>query len=164
MSDIVKPPEAKESWVQSFVKRARGEIQSAPASTPISYVREAGTTLGDFAEGGITGSLLGATHGKWGLDSKAGPVDAWIAGLGAAGSVLLSGISPGLAAHARKVGSQAFTVLSFRKGYEVVKHEPLAGGTSSPSPGVQRIPAPGTGPGIAGEDTIVATAKNLDLG
>lgn len=162
MSDIIKPPEAKESWVQSFVKRARGEIQAAPAASPISYVREAGSTVGDLAEGGIVGSLLGATHGKWGLDSKAGPVDGWIAGLGAAASVLLSGHMPEVATHARKVATQAFTVLSFRKGYEVVKHEALAGGSASP--GVQRIPAPGTGPGIHGEDPIVAVTKNLDLG
>ncbi len=150
---------AKPSWVQQFVARAHGEINKAPAATPISYVRETGSMLGEFTEGGVTGSLLGATLAMWGLDSKAGPVDGMLAGFGAIMSVALSGHFPGAAAHFRKVGAQAFTVLAFRKGYEVVKHEPLMGGMA---PGVHRIAAPGGGPGVSKEDPIEVAARGLD--
>lgn len=159
MSDAIVKPDPPKSWVQSFVERARGEIKVAPAASPVSYVRETGTTLGAYTSGGILGSLLGAGHAKFGLDSKAGPVDGWVAGAGAIGSILLSGHFPELAAQARKTGGDAFTILTFRKAYEVVKHQPLAGGNASP--GVQRIAAPGKGPGISGEDPIERVAKGL---
>lgn len=161
MSDIVPAvatPTERKSWVQSFVERARGEIQSAPPATPISYVREAGSTLGEFAASGAVGSLLGAAHAKWGLDSKGGPIDGWLAGGGAIASVLLSGHMPEIAAYARKLGERSFTVFSFRKGFEAVRHEPLAGGGAG---GVTRIAVPGTGPGINGEDPIERVAKGL---
>ena len=158
MSDaITSQPEAKKSWVQNFVERARGEINKAPPAAPAAYMRETGSTVGEYAEGGIVGSLLGATHAKWGLDTKGGPIDGWIAGASAIASVGLSGHFPAFAARVRQVGSKAFTILSFRKSYEVVKHEPLPGGGDA----VQRIASPGTGPGIAGEDPIERVARRL---
>jgi len=160
MSDAIattKP--AAGAWVQNWVKQVRGDIAQAPAASPVSYVKETGSTVGEYTEGGVVGSLLGATHAKWGLDSPAGPVDGLIAGLGFLASVGLSGHYPGAAAHFRKIGAQAFTILAFRKGYEVVKHEPLMGGTSN---GVQRMAAPGRGPGAQGEDPIELAAKGLD--
>ena len=54
--------------------------------------------------------------------------------------------------------AQAMTVFSFRKSYEVVKHESLPGGSGG---GVQRITIPGKGPGVTGEDPIEAVAKGL---
>jgi len=163
MSDaaaITKPaePSSGPAWVKNFVARAHGEIKQAPAGTPVSYARTGGSTLLDFTEGGITGSLLGATHARWGLDSPVGPVDAWIAGFSALIGVAASGHYPGVAEHFRKVGTQAFTILAFRKSYEVVKHEPLMGGSG----GVQRISAPGKGPGVSTEDPIEAAAKRLE--
>lgn len=158
MSDAITKPEVSKSWVEKFIEKARGDISKAPPVTPAAYARETGSTVGDYTAGGITGSLLGAAHAKWGLDRPVGPIDGWIAGLGALGSIGLSGHFPNLAAVARRIGSAAFTTLSFRKGYEVVKHEPLAGGMA---PGVQRIAAPGKGPGVHGEDPIERVARDL---
>jgi hypothetical protein len=56
------------------------------------------------------------------------------------------------------VGAKAFTVLSFRKSYELVKHEPLGATTTAR---VQRVSLPGKGPGVAGEDPIEAAARAL---
>jgi hypothetical protein len=159
MSDAITKPETK-SWVQQFVERARGEIQKAPPASATSYVRETGSTIGDYLEGGAVASLLGATHAKWGLDTKGGPIDGWLAGLGALASVGFSGHSPGLADHARRIGAQAFGIFAFRKAFEVVKHEPLAGGGSV----AQRVTIPGKGPGASGEDPIEVVAKGLDGG
>ena len=152
-------PAPQPSWVERFVARARGEIQAAPPASAASYVRETGSVVGEFIEGGAVGSMLGATHAKWGLDSKNGPIDAMIAGFSAILAVGASGHFPDIANHLRKIGAQAFTVFAFRKGYQAVKHEPLAGGTA---PGVTRITLPGKGPGVTGEDPIEAVAKGLD--
>lgn len=135
------------------------QSSSSAAITPSSYLRESGSALLEYTEGGVTGSLLGAAHAKWGLDSPAGPVDGWIAGLGAALGVALSGHFPGAAAHIRGVAAKAFTVLAFRKGYEVVKHEPLPGGMR---PGVTRIGAPGRGAGVTRADPIEEAARGLE--
>ena len=85
-------------------------------------------------------------------------IDAMIAGFSAILAVGASGHFPDIANHLRKIGAQAFTVFAFRKGYQAVKHEPLAGGTA---PGVTRITLPGKGPGVTGEDPIEAVAKGL---
>lgn len=159
MSDEITKAAPAKSWVQSFVERARGEIKAAPAASPVSYVREAGSTIGELTGGGILGSLLGATHAKFGLDSKAGPIDGWIAGLSALASIGASGHHPQFAAQARANAGRAFTLLSFRKSYELVKGSPLAGGTAIP--GVTRMSAPNRGPGIAGEDPIEKAARGL---
>lgn len=159
MSDIVPAPAVveKKSWVQQFVDRARGEIKAAPPASAVSYVRETGSTIGEYAEGGLVGSILGATHAKFGLDTKGGPIDGWISGLGAIAAVGLSGYWPNAAAHARKIGRDAFVILTFRKGYETVNHAPLPGGASS---GVQRINLPGSSPASA-VDPIEEAAKGL---
>lgn len=158
MSDqIVKAPETK-SWVQQFVDKARGDIAKAPPASAVSYVKETGSTLAEYAVGGTVGSLLGATHAKWGLDTKGGPIDGWIAGAGALVSIGLSGHFPQFAAYARKIGDKAFTVLSFRKGFEVVKHEPLAGGSFG---AVQRIAPAGKSAAMHGEDPIEKAAADL---
>jgi hypothetical protein len=151
---------AKASWVQQFVARAHSEVTKAPPASPVSYVRETGSAVAEFTAGGITGSLLGATHAKWGLDTKKGPVDGWVAGLGAIASVALSGHMPDLSMYIRRVAAQAFTVLSFRKGYEVVKNEPLPGGTGG---GVHRMAIPGRGPGVTKVDPIEAASEGLGL-
>jgi hypothetical protein len=124
----------------------------------MAYVRETGTVLGDFAVASVVGSSLGAAHAKWGLDTPAGPLDGWVMGASAVASVVLSGYSPEVAAYARKIGTAAASVLTFRKSYEVVKHEPLPGGAKLASAArVQRIAAPGT---IA-DDPIERIAKAL---
>lgn len=158
MSDeaIVKAT-PKKTWVQEFVERARGEIQAAPPASAVSYVREGGNVLGDYSFGGVIGALLGAAHAKWGLDTKHGPADGWIAGLGALASVGLSGHLPEVSAWARKIGTAGATIVTFRKSYEVVKHEPLSSGGAAP--GIQRIAAPGNF--ATGEDPIEAVARSL---
>jgi hypothetical protein len=157
MSDAITKPE--KSWVRQWIDQAKGSIQGAAPTSPVSYVRETGSTLSEYAEGGAVGALLGTAHAKWGLDTRGGPIDGWLAGLGFLTSIGLSGHHPVIAAHARKVGGQAFTVLAFRKGYEVVKHQALPGGTAST---VQHVAAPaGKGPGIAGEDPIEKAARGI---
>jgi hypothetical protein len=150
------PPEPARSWVDAFIERTRSVIASPPAS-PASYANAGLTTLGTYVTAGVTGSLLGAAHAKFGLDSGGGPLDGWIAiGAGFA-SIALSASMPGVAAHARAVGAEALTVLAFRKGYEVVKHEGLEGGASH----VWHIPAPGKGAGVTREDPIEVAARGL---
>jgi hypothetical protein len=157
MSDaIVTKPK---SWVENFIERARGSIEKAPSGSAVSYVKETGTTAGDYAIGGATGALLGAAHAKFGLDTKGGPIDGWLAGIGALASIGLSGHFPRFAEIARKAGAQSVGILSFRKSYQTVKHEPLAGGSG---PSVHRVTVPaGKGPGIAGEDPIEKAARGL---
>jgi hypothetical protein len=155
---IIKSEEKKPHWVQQFIDRAKGTIAQAPPASATSYVRETVSTAGEYTGGAVVGSLLGAAHAKWGLDTKGGPIDGWLAGLGGLLSVGLSGHLPQVAAYARKVGTNAVTVFTFRKSYETVKHEPLLGGVAN---GVQRIAAPGKGPGVHGEDPIVRLAQEL---
>jgi hypothetical protein len=159
MSDAISKPAEAKHWVQQFFEKARGDLAKAAPATPASYVRETGSAVGELLEGGAVGSLLGATHAKWGLDTAGGPIDGWIAGLGTLMSIGVSGHFPEVAVHLRKVGGQAFTVYSFRKGYEIVKHAPLAGGAASPN--VQRVAVPGKGPGVHGEDPIEKVARDL---
>lgn len=144
-------------WVDDFIERTRASIASAPPATPAAYTHAGLTTLGSYVTAGVTGSLLGAAHATWGLDTGAGAIDGWIAAGAGLLSVVLSGHMPALAAHARAVGSQGFAVLAFRKGYEVVKHEPLMGGTA-----VQRMSVPGNGAGVTKEDPIEIAARGLE--
>jgi hypothetical protein len=149
-------PEPPRSWVDGFIERTRSTIASSPVS-PAAYANAGLTTLGTYVTAGVTGSLLGATHAKWGLDSPVGAVDGWLAAGAGLLSVAVSGHMPDVAAHARAIGSQAFTILAFRKGYEVIKHDGLEGASR-----VRRIAAPGKGPGVATEDPIVAAARRLE--
>ena len=149
-------PPPKVSWVQQWIDRAKGDIQKAPPATAAAYMRETATTVGEYAEGGAVGALLGAAHAKWGLDTAGGPIDGWISAACGLGSVLASGHFPKLAERARRVGTDAFTVLSFRKGYGVVKHHPLGGGVAPG--GVERVPAPKQSGGV---DAIEEAAKKL---
>ena len=158
MADELAKPAPQQTWVEKFVAKARGEIQAAPHASPAAYVREAGSAIGEYAGGAVVGGMLGAAHAKIGLDTRHGPIDGWIAGVSGAMAVALSGYAPEAAAYFRKAGAQAMTVFSFRKGYEVVKHEALPGGSGG---GVQRITIPGKGPGVTGEDPIEAVAKGL---
>ena len=151
---VVKAPE-KPSWVQNFVDRAKGTIERAEPKSAVSYVREAGSTAGDYALGGAVGGVLGAAHAKFGLDTRGGPIDGWISGLGAIFAVGLSGYFPNAAAYARKVGSGAFTILAFRKTYGGVSKHPL------PSGGVTRVAAPAASSTVAGEDPIDRVARGL---
>lgn len=165
MSDAITPaaPAAtavKKSYIAQFIDDAKGQIQAAKPATVASYARETGSVFADMLGSGAVGGGLGVVHGKWGLDSKIGPLDAWLAGLGAVVGVGLSGHLPEVASYARKMGEKAFTVFSFRRGYEAVKHEALPGGTA---PGVQHIAAPKTGSStVAGEeDPIERAARKL---
>jgi hypothetical protein len=161
MSNAIQIPPAPKaeakSWSQAFVDRAKAELSAAPSVDVGAYVKETVGVIGEYAEGGVVGSVLGATHARFGLDSPVGPTDGWLAVFGALVGVAASGHAPMLAARARGVGSKAFAILAFRKSYELVRHEPLLGGTG----GVQRIAAPGTGPGITREDPIEVAARGL---
>ena len=151
------PAPAPARWVDDCLERTRASIVSAPPASPAAYTHAGLTTLGSYVTAGVTGSLLGAAHATWGLDTGAGAIDGWIAAGAGLLSVVLSGHMPALAAHARAVGSQGFAVLAFRKGYEVVKHEPLMGGTA-----VQRMSVPGNGAGVTKEDPIEIAARGLE--
>lgn len=155
MSDAIVKPESK-SWVQSFVERAHGTVAQAPVGSPVSYVREAGSTAGAMVEASIVGGTLGAAHAKFGLDSPIGAIDLWLAALGAAFGIGASKYSPFWAGVGRRMGQDAFATFTFRKAYELVKGQPLTGS-------VQRVaaPKPGTGPGINGEDPIERAVRGL---
>lgn len=164
-------PSVGKSWVQQFFERARGVAAghaSAPAETGI--LKAGAQTLGSMLEGGATSALLGAAHAKFGLDSEAGPIDGWIAGLGALGAVAASKLAPGLVPHAIRVSQAAFDVLAFRKSFELVHHAPLGGVGVSLQSGVQRVSAPPAisphagapvNPLRAQGDPIEAAAKGL---
>ncbi len=156
MSDALT---VSKSWVQQFVDRAKGSIEKAPAKAPLSYVREVGSVAAEFVEGGAVGALLGATHAKFGLDQKGIPIDGVLAVAGALAGIALSGHMPGIAAIARRGGASAFTVLSFRKSYELVAKGPLP---VSVHGGVTRIAAPSKRSGVGGSvDPIVQKAESL---
>lgn len=162
MSDAItkaaEQPVAPKTWIQQFVDRARESMVPVVPPSAATYGKGLAATFGEYAEGGVTGAVLGAAHAKWGLDTKGGPVDGWLAGAGALLSVGLVGHLPAVAEHARKVGSQAFTVYSFRKGFEAVKHEPYV---QAMGKGVQRVAIPRTGPGAPHKDPIEEVAKDL---
>lgn len=161
MSDAIVPE--KKSWVQRFVERAHGAIEQAPAGSPIGYARATGSTAKDFGVAGLLGGALGVSHAKFGNDTKFGAVEGWIAAAGALGAIGLSGTNPTAAALANRIGSEAFTVWSFRKAYELAAGRAFSASPAPlPTPRVQSIPAkPGTGPGIAGEDPIERVARSL---
>lgn len=154
---VAAAPPPKVSWVSQWIDRAKGDIAKAPPATAAAYMRETATTVGEYAEAGATGALLGAAHAKWGLDTAGGPIDGWIAAAAGLGSVLASGHMPKLAERARRLGADAFAVLSFRKGYGVVKHHPLAGGGGADR-GVERVAAPKSTGTV---DAIEEAAKKL---
>lgn len=149
------PPPPPKSWVAQWIDRAKGEIQAAPPATAAGYMKNTASLVGEYAEGGAVGGLLGAAHAKWDLDTPGGPIDGWISGAAGLASVALSGHMPQLAERLRRVGADAFTVLAFRKGYSVVRHHPLAGRKTVV--GVERIPAPAS----KGTDAIEEAAKKL---
>jgi hypothetical protein len=76
--------------------------------------------------GGL-GAVLGATHARFGLDTKAGPIDGWLSAAGAIAGIALSGKAPGFAAAALQTGAMAFNILTFRKSFELVRGEPFGG-------------------------------------
>jgi hypothetical protein len=154
---------APKHWVSQFVERARGAVREAPANHPLSYAKESASVLAEFAEGGAVGALLGAAHAKFGLDVGGVPVEGILAGVGALAGIGLSGHMPTLAAALRKGGAQAFTVLSFRKSYEMMKGPAAASTAQFGAERVERIAAPGTGPGVTSPDSILETAKKVDI-
>lgn len=132
MSDIV-PAKKAGAWVKEWVSDVHAAFKPPEqTATPVTFTKSAGSTLAHYVSGGTLGALLGATHAKWGLDTRYGQLDGWIAGLGALFSVGLAKHFPAAAALARKAGNDAWVVWTFRKGYDVVHHSPLEGGSSSP--------------------------------
>ena len=146
------------SWAQSLISRMKTDMANAPPWSLGTYSRAAGSMAVAYGEGAVVGGMLGTVHAQYGLDGKYGPVDGWTAALAAALGVLLSGHLPDIAEHAMRVGSQAVTVLAFRKSYQIVAHQPLKGGTT---PGVTRIALPGKGPGVTTQDPIEVAARGL---
>jgi hypothetical protein len=112
-------PEPK-SWVQQFVERASRKIETAAPASPVSYVREAGSTVGEYLLSTTVGGLLGATHAKWGLDATGVPIDGVIAGAGALLSIGLSGVAPQAAEFCRTRGSHAAGIYAFRQAFDLV--------------------------------------------
>lgn len=158
MSDEVVKPAEKKSWVAQFVEKASGAVEKAPPATPLSYVKAGGSVLGEVTTGVATGALLGAAHAKFGLDINGWPADGIIAGAAAAAAIATSVSMPQVSTMAQRVSGQAGAVFAFRKAYGLVKGAPLP---AAPVSGVTRIAAPGTGPGISGEDPIVKAAEGL---
>lgn len=157
-------PSPPKSWIQKLVAGASPAAPAAPSHSAMSYVKEAGGLFGRFVQAGGVGAVLGAAHAKVGLDTKVGPIDGLLAGLGFLLGVGLSGSNPWLAQRLADGGTQAMTVLSFRKAYD------LMGGSSSSFHGEpNQIPAPRVGgysPAAArftGEDPIITAAKRASL-
>lgn len=147
------------SWVQRLVEGASGGIQQAPAASPLAYVREAGSALGKVAQGAGVGALLGAAHAKFGLDTKAGPIDGWIMGLGLLFGVGLSGHSPWIAQRCLDASHEASTILGFRKAYNLVGGTEMGAG-QAPLPSIPFSPAAAR---FSGEDPIITAAKQARM-
>ena len=112
MSDsaaIVKAPE-RESWVQSFVKRAKGEMAQATPKGATPYVSATGSTVVEVGSGLVVGGLLGAIQAKTGIDASGA-----LLGTGALLSVALAGTHPEASRYARAAAGQAAAVLAARK-------------------------------------------------
>lgn len=161
MTDIVKveKPAPGKSWTDVFAQRAQAQIvQAQPSTMSIGavlapYAREGVSTLATYAEGGTVGGLLGTTDATFGLDTPVGPIDAWLAALGAVAAIGLAGVMPGAAAHARTVGGQALAVLAYRRSRELVSDSPLSPRRSIR---VQR-----TTTVSSGDDPIIAAARGM---
>ncbi len=158
MSEEIVKAEPKKSWIQEFVDKARAGVEKAEPKSPTSFVRETGGVVGGLFKSGLVGSLFGAAHAKWGLDTPAGPADGAIAGLGSLLGIALSQHFPEVASYCRETGRDAFTIFTFRKSFGLVSGAPLMGGGGATAP---RMTAAGKGPGIAGEDPIIAKAAKL---
>jgi hypothetical protein len=112
MSDsaaIVKAPE-RESWVQSFVKRAKGEVATVTPKGATPYLSSAGSTVVEVGSGLVVGGLLGAIQAKTGIDASPA-----LLGTGALLSIALAGTHPEAAKYARAAAGQAAAVLAARK-------------------------------------------------
>ncbi len=141
------------SWIQKFFERQKTSIERAPERSAGAYVRNGFSTLGHYGVAGSLGSILGAAHGRFGLDTRVGPVDAILAGLGFATAVAASGTHPHLADYADRAGSDAFAIFTFRKMFGLTSSSPMTGGTGSG--GAPRAAK------IAGEDPIDLAAKGI---
>jgi hypothetical protein len=150
---LVPAAAEKKSWASMVIDRTRAEMANAPSVPLATYARAAGSVVVGHIEGAVVGSTLGALHGRFGLDTPAGPIDGWLAAAGGVAGVVLAGIMPEVASHAATMGGQAFAVFTFRRVAELVNHGPLPGG-------VQRIAAPRPGVAIAG-DPIEEAARRL---
>jgi len=165
MSDIVPAKKTAGAWVKEWVNDVHKAIAppEQPAAT-VSYTKSAGSTLAQYLGGATIGSLLGATHAKWGLETRFGDIDGWIAGLGALFSVGLSKWSPELAAAARKAGNDSWVIWTFRKGYQIVKHSPLEGGSAPMHRSAPAASATMQGErGAHKEDRIERAAREVNL-
>lgn len=152
---LVPAATEKKSWASMMIDRTKAEMANAPSVPLATYARAAGSVVVGHIEGAVVGSMLGAMHGKFGLDTPAGPIDGWLAAAGGVAGVALAGIMPEVAGHAATMGGQAFAVFTFRRVAELANHGPLQGG------GVQRIAAaPSKAAAIAG-DPIEAVARGL---
>jgi hypothetical protein len=167
MSTAVVPVEKQlekkaASWAQTFVDHARTQIANAAPAGLGPYADAAGSVASEYIASSATGAALGAAHAKWGLDSKRGPLDGFVAVAGAVASVALCVWAPGAAAHARHVGASAATVLAFRRSCELVSHQPIPSGAAlTGAPRIQRIAAPGASANVPGEDPIERVARTL---
>ncbi len=167
MSDavaITKP--ADEHWVRQWVREIHEGIakpESAAVEAPKSSTvgSRALSTVGTLAETGIVGGIFGTAHATFGLDTPAGPADGWTALLGSLIDVFGRPYAPGLAEHARSISKDATAILTFRKAFEFMGGRREGRGLPVPGKVGAPLPPPGKGPGIAGEDPIVAAAKGL---
>lgn len=149
---------ATRNWIQQFVEKASGAVEKAPAATPLGYVKAAGSVAGGVATGGALAALLGAAHARFGLDIAGVPVDGTLGGLAALAAIGLQAKSPQAAVLAERSAITFSSIFLFRKTAGWMG-KPVEGGGGSGA--VTRIPAPGKGPGIAGEDPIVKEAEKL---
>lgn len=158
MSETAIVPAAKH-WVHEWVDRVKGTV--APKSDTagqVGYLQRAGRVGLNAVTGGATGAILGAYHGKFGLDVKGVPIDGLLAGLTALGAVGTAAMAPKVSQYFEKISNDASVVFGFRKGYTLGKGAPMPGSVAAGG-AVQRVPAPGAK--VAGEDPIEKVAKGL---
>lgn len=111
------PPSVRKSAIRRFVENALGRETSMQAlSKSVAYAREGAHVMRSGGEALVTGAALGWLSGERGsLDTKLGPIDGWLAGAGLVGSILMAGDPYGISQDARNVGSNALSILTFRK-------------------------------------------------
>ncbi len=167
-------PNNTKSMLRTWLERSTGRdlTPGTAAEMATSAVYELGRNIRQSGEGGLMGFGLGALHAKLktGLDVKGVPVDGVVGAGGSLLSVIASAMGAGeIAPELRNLGATGFTVLGFRKGYDVVaeiqlRNGGVVGGTFGPSQKAKvhgEFGDMGTEDSDIGEDPIAVAARAL---
>jgi hypothetical protein len=108
------PPE-KKSLIRRWYDQVTGGVSSLAAQRVSGHVRETGHVIRSGGEALITGAALGMIDADMGLDVKGVPIDGLVAGAGFLACIYMAHDPYGICADMRNIGSDALTVLSYRK-------------------------------------------------